>query len=105
MADALGGIGIYIGDGATIRRSLARARDGTLIGHAPVTTQLAWCTAAKVPRAIFTHCGSPIVRGDPRASAATIRKLGREYGIDTRLACDGDRLSISDVDGLKGPRN
>ena len=96
--DALCGVGVYIGDGATMRRSMVRVKGGKLIGHAPITTQLDWCANANVRRAIFTHCGSPIVRGDPRASSATVRRLGRERGIDARLARDGDRLSFPAID-------
>ena len=93
-AAALRGVSIYIGDGATLRRSMVRRRDGSSIGHAPITAQLDWCTKAHVGRAIFTHCGSPIVRGDPRVLAATVAKLGRVHGIDASLACDGDRVLL-----------
>ena len=79
-----------------MRRSMVRMKAGTLIGHAPITAQLDWCAKAHVRRAIFTHCGSPIVRGDPRALSATIQELGRERGIDTCLASDGDRLRITE---------
>jgi hypothetical protein len=48
-----------------------------------------------VGRAIFTHCGSPIVRADARKPNASIRRLSHEYGVDAQLACDGDRLAIS----------
>jgi phosphoribosyl 1,2-cyclic phosphodiesterase len=102
IAEALGGVGVYIGDGATMRRSMVRVKERTLIGHAPITTQLDWCARAHLHRAIFTHCGSPIVRGDPRALDAIIRSLGRECGIDARLARDGDRLSFPGSDGSKG---
>jgi phosphoribosyl 1,2-cyclic phosphodiesterase len=33
---ALRGVDLYIGDGATVTRSMVRTRDGILIGHAPV---------------------------------------------------------------------
>ncbi len=102
-AEALCGVGVYIGDGATLRHSMVRVKDGRLIGHAPITIQLDWCAKANVRRAIFTHCGSPIVRGDARALSATIRKLGRERGIYARLACDGDRLPFSVIDRRNGP--
>jgi phosphoribosyl 1,2-cyclic phosphodiesterase len=92
---ALHGVGVYIGDGATLRRSMVRMKDGVLIGHAAITTQLDWCTKAHVYRAIFTHCGSPIVRGDARVLSAAVRQLGREHDIDARLACDGDQLCFS----------
>ena len=92
---ALRGVGVYIGDGATFRRSMVRTKDGVSIGHAPIATQLGWCAKAHVRRAIFTHCGSAIVRGDERASAAIVRNLGHEHGIDARLAYDGDRLRFA----------
>jgi hypothetical protein len=98
---ALYGVGVYIGDGATMRRSMVRMKEATLIGHAPITAQLDWCAEAQVHRAIFTHCGSPIVGGDPRVLRAAVRQLGRERGIDARLASDGDRLSFSGIDQRK----
>lgn len=94
-AKTLRGIDVYIGDGATIKRSMVRRRGRTLIGHAPIVAQLGWCKRAGVKRAIFTHCGSQIVRGDARRLDAMVRRLGRDHGIDARLARDGDRLSFS----------
>ena len=72
--DTLAGIDVYIGDGATMRRSLTRARDGTLIGHASIAAQLAWCAAAKLRRAIFTHCGTPTVRAFEKDDVATAKR-------------------------------
>ena len=92
--DTLRRADLYIGDGATIRRSMVRKTNKTSIGHAPITVQLGWCAKAKVPHAIFTHCGSPIVRGDARALNASVQQLGYDHGIDARLACDGDRLTF-----------
>ena len=73
--EALRGIGVYIGDGATLRRTMVRIKNGVLIGHAPIATQLGWCAKAHVHKAIFTHCGSPIVRGmrarSPRSSVTS----------------------------------
>lgn len=86
---ALRGIELYIGDGATMRRSMVREKSGVPIGHAPITRQLVWCEKAAVRRAIFTHCGSAIVRGDPRQVEGTVRQLGRERGVDARIAYDG----------------
>jgi phosphoribosyl 1,2-cyclic phosphodiesterase len=93
-SDALGGADLYIGDGATVRRPMVRARNGSLIGHAAMTAQLTWCEQADVRRVIFTHCGSAIVRGDGRRMGAMVRRLGRERGIAASLACDGDRLVL-----------
>ena len=88
----LHGIEVYVGDGATIKRSMVRRRGKVLIGHAAITTQLDWCKKAGVEQAVFTHCGSQIVRGDARRLDALIRGLGRDYGIVARLAHDGARL-------------
>jgi phosphoribosyl 1,2-cyclic phosphodiesterase len=93
-ADALRRIDIYIGDGATVRRSMVRRKADTLVGHAPIVRQLAWCAKARVRRAIFTHCGSPIVRAPPRSMGALISRLGQEQGIEARVARDGDRFSL-----------
>jgi phosphoribosyl 1,2-cyclic phosphodiesterase len=94
-AAALHGIGIYIGDGATLRPSMVRRRARESIGHAPIVAQLDWCANAGVKRAIFTHCGSAIVRGDARQLNALLDRLGRERGIKVQLASDGDRLILS----------
>jgi phosphoribosyl 1,2-cyclic phosphodiesterase len=94
ISAALGGVDIYIGDGATMRRSMVREKNGNLIGHAPITAQLGWCEKAGVRRAIFTHCGSPIVRGDSRQVERTVRQLGLERGVDARVAYDGLTLAI-----------
>ena len=88
------GTDLYIGDGATIVRSMVRVRDHVLIGHAPVTAQLDWCAAEGVRRAIFTHCGSGIVKGDTRRITARIRALGRERGVAASVAYDGLKVSL-----------
>ena len=93
-ANALRGVALYVGDGATVTRSMVRKRDHQLIGHAPVVAQLRWCATAGVSRAIFTHCGSGIVRSDPRAIAAKVRRLGEEQGVTATLARDGMVLSL-----------
>jgi phosphoribosyl 1,2-cyclic phosphodiesterase len=89
---ALSRVAFYIGDGATVTRSMVRERDHTLTGHAPIATQLKWCGEEKVPRAIFTHCGSGIVRSDGRKIAAQVRRLGAAEGIEARVAHDGLKL-------------
>ena len=95
VARALRGADVYIGDGATVNRSMVREKNGSLIGHAPITRQLVWCKKARVRFAIFTHCGSPIVRGDPRQVEAIVRRLGLEQGIEARVAYDGLTLPIN----------
>lgn len=94
-APALRGVQLYIGDGASIARPLVRRSQGTLIGHAPIRTQLGWCEKERVPRAIFTHCGTEIVAGDGRRLSALVRRLGREHGVDAAIAHDGYRLYLA----------
>jgi phosphoribosyl 1,2-cyclic phosphodiesterase len=94
LKQALGGVALYVGDGATVVRSMVRAKDHSLIGHAPITAQLDWCQAEGVARVIFTHCGSGIVKGDARPIAARIKALGEQCGIDASVAYDGLTLSI-----------
>jgi phosphoribosyl 1,2-cyclic phosphodiesterase len=87
-------IELYIGDGATVRRSMVRRKDGTLVGHAPITAQLDWCEEARVRRAIFTHCGSPIVRGNAMEIDTIVRHIGAERGIAAQIAVDHLQLSL-----------
>ena len=87
--DALNGADVYIGDGATMARSMVRRRDDALIGHAPVRTQLTWCEKEGVARAIITHCGSQIVEGDERTLGARLREWARERNVEAEFAHDG----------------
>jgi phosphoribosyl 1,2-cyclic phosphodiesterase len=93
-AAALAGVKLYIGDGATIRRSMVRKIDGALIGHTPVRTQLTWCQREGVRRAIITHCGSEIVEGDERTLGAEIRHLAKKRGVEAQIAYDGLKLVL-----------
>ena len=45
-------------------------------------------------RAIFTHCGSPIVRTGAAQTDMLIRQLGLEHGMDARIAYDGLQLQV-----------
>ncbi|PYJ70739.1 MAG: hypothetical protein DME76_04440 [Verrucomicrobia bacterium] len=91
---ALKGVQIYIGDGATLTRSFIRRRGETLIGHAPVRTQLTWCEKEGVPKAIITHCGLEILSGDERKLSAKLRVMAAERGIEARIAYDGMELTL-----------
>jgi phosphoribosyl 1,2-cyclic phosphodiesterase len=95
QAAALRGIALYIGDGATVARSMVRTRDHRLTGHAPIAAQLAWCGKEGVARAIFTHCGSGIVGGDERRIGARVRRLGAAHGVEASIAHDGMTLDLS----------
>ena len=94
LEQVLSGVSVYIGDGATVRRSLIRQRAGALIGHAPITVQLQWCKQENVPRAFFTHCGSQIVNAGPKATAEEIRTLGHRLSIDAQIAHDGLEIAL-----------
>ncbi len=92
--EALRGIIVYVGDGATITRPLVRRRGKRLFGHAPITTQLAWCRSERVPRAIITHCGTQIVTRDSRLLKETLTKFSHTYGLRIDIAKDGMELVL-----------
>jgi phosphoribosyl 1,2-cyclic phosphodiesterase len=91
---ALNGVRLYIGDGATLTRSMVRRRGDVLIGHTPISTQLGWCRQEGVPRAVFTHCGSEIIRDETGAVAGQLRSLARERGVAAEIARDGMALVV-----------
>jgi hypothetical protein len=64
------------------------------IGHATIRTQLQWCAAAGIETAVFTHCGSGIVRSDPRDVALRVATVGRQHGVSARIARDGLRMRV-----------
>lgn len=89
-AEAFEGIRCYIGDGASLDQSLVRKdKDGNLVGHTPVRTQLTWCQKEGVPEMIVTHCGEQIVGGDERTLGARLREYARERGVSAGIAHDG----------------
>jgi phosphoribosyl 1,2-cyclic phosphodiesterase len=92
---ALAGVRLYIGDGAAISKPILRQHDGALTGHASITAQLDWCRKQRVTRAIFTHCGSGIVRAPHRASVERVAALGRTRDIDAAIASDGEQIDLS----------
>ena len=94
QAQALHGLQLYVGDGASITGSILRKRDETLIGHASIRTQLKWCQEEGVLRAIVSHCGSEIVRGKQRTVADKVLILGLQTGVDARIAQDGLRITL-----------
>lgn len=92
--EALSGIGLFIGDGASLTHPLVRRSRGRIFGHTTVRAQLGWCRETGVRRAIFTHCGKEIVEGERRAMADKVRKLGRERGVEAGIAFDGLSLRV-----------
>ena len=91
---ALKGVQLYIGDGASITRPIIRRTDDQPFGHTTIRAQLGWCQKEKVPRAIFTHCGSQIVAGDERVLGAKVRALGKERDVDASIAYDGMEIML-----------
>ena len=93
-AAALAGVRLYIGDGATMVRSMVRRRDEGLFGHTPMRTQLTWCEKEGVPRAVFTHCGTAIISGDEDEQTARLAALAEERGVTAAIAHDGMELTL-----------
>lgn len=91
---ALSGCKCYVGDGATIVRSMVRKPSGELIGHTPIRTQLTWCQKEGVPLAVFTHLGSEIVKAGDDKAMDKIRPLAEERGVEARLAHDGMEMVL-----------
>jgi hypothetical protein len=75
---ALAEIDLCVGDGAAIMRSIVRQRNGVRIGHASVRAEFSGAASEEVERAIFSHCGSEIVRRDEVAASARVRELGEK---------------------------
>lgn len=86
---ALNEVELFIGDGATLTKSMVRRHDDQLFGHTTVRAQIGWCQQAGIPRALFTHCGSEIVEGDERSLGPKVQEMGRERGVDAAIAHDG----------------
>ena len=91
---ALRGVDLYIGDGASIDRPILRRRGRAWVGHCSIGTQLLWCSVARVGRAIFTHCGSGIVRDKGHGAERLVRQMGTRVAVATRLAHDGLRVVL-----------
>ncbi len=75
-------------------RPLVRRHGSELSGHTTVRAQLGWCQEASVKQAIFTHCGSQIVKNDERAMNLKLRAMARERGVNARLAYDGLEIVV-----------
>jgi phosphoribosyl 1,2-cyclic phosphodiesterase len=91
---ALTGVDYYLGDGATLIRSMVRRHNGVPFGHTPIIEQLKWCAQFRIPRLIITHCGSGLVKADPAKLQRRLDDLSREYGLDITLAYDGMTLRL-----------
>jgi len=92
---ALKGVKFYIGDGATLKRSMIRKnkQTGEIFGHASVFQQLGWCVRKNVPEMIITHCGSQIVKREKKAQKI-IEQWSKDKGIKTYIATDGYKIIL-----------
>jgi phosphoribosyl 1,2-cyclic phosphodiesterase len=95
IEEALHGVRLFIGDGASMERGLVRRQGERIFGHAAVKTQLGWCAKHGVPEAVFTHCGTEVVGGDSRELSRKLRAWGRERRVACRFAYDGLRIELS----------
>lgn len=93
-AEVLGGIDLYIGDGARLEHPIVRGKGARPAGHASIREQLSWCAGAKVSRAIFTHCGTPIINSDETSIRAALQALAHPFAIDASLAFDGEEIIL-----------
>lgn len=80
---------LYIGDGATIKRSLVRKKDGKIFGHASINTQLTWCQKSGIKNAVFTHFGKELVEKTLILQRNILKELGIKKGIKVIVAYDG----------------
>jgi phosphoribosyl 1,2-cyclic phosphodiesterase len=87
--EALRGVDLYIGDGAHFTRSIMRKHGNYKMGHASIAQQVAWCADAGITKALFTHCGSQLVRMSWQEIERTSAQLSAVYGVDVRIAYDG----------------
>lgn len=93
--EALAGIDLYIGDGATIYRNMVRKSKttGELFGHATIRQQLTWCEKTHVSKMIITHLGSDIVRNEKKA-LKIIQKLAGERKVVAEIAHDNQKVIL-----------
>jgi ribonuclease BN (tRNA processing enzyme) len=87
--EALAGCRLYIGDGATVERSMVRREGERLYGHTPVRTQLTWCRKEGVAKMIVTHCGSDIVTREDEGVLEVIGEFARQRDVEVEVAWDG----------------
>lgn len=90
---ALSGVQIYIGDGASYCQSLLRIEDGMLYGHAPLPDQLRWCAQQRIPRMLVSHCGEEIIADEHRI-AHQLQSRASKSGITASIAHDGMILHL-----------
>lgn len=95
-SQALKNVQVYIGDGATLSRPIIRKEKQThqLIGHTTIRDQLVWCKTEGIRSAVFTHCGSGIVKGDADSIRERLRQWAERYNLTIEIAYDGMELIV-----------
>lgn len=93
LHQALTGVRIYIGDGASYRQSLLRREGDMLYGHAPLRDQLRWCAEKNVPHMLVSHCGEEIIADEDRV-IHQLHSNARKLGIKASIAHDGMILKL-----------
>lgn len=93
QAQALRDVDLYIGDGAHITRSIIRLHGDYRMGHASIAEQLRWCADAQIPHAIFTHCGSQLLRLGKMATEQ-VAAIAAQYAIKASVAHDGMEFTL-----------
>lgn len=92
-AAVLTGVDLYIGDGASLTRSIVRRHGTERFGHTSIRTQLDWCAAFGIRRAVFTHCGKGVIELDVRELRQRIGILA-EGRVEASVAEDGMELRL-----------
>jgi len=87
------GVDIYIGDGATLKKSKVRKPGDTIISRVPIQTKLTWCKKTGVDRAIFTHLGSKIVEGDQEEIIEKIYSMAEKRNLEKVIIAE-DKMSV-----------
>jgi len=90
--EALKNFEVYFGDGATVKHSMVRKLEETIIGPVAIQTQLTRCQKTNIDHAIFTHLGSQIVDGDEHQIKETINTMAEEMNIEEGLLAKDDKM-------------
>lgn len=90
----LSGVDMYIGDGASIYRSMIRKKGDALFGHASIVRQLGWCNKSGVKHALFTHCGTQIISTDGRSIRAICSALSKSTGVQVTIVHDNQQIVV-----------
>ena len=93
---------VYIGDMSSYKEGglIRRSKDGTIIGHCDIRTQLAWCRDAGVKYVIFTHLGTDCIEKGDKELKAYIKPLEDKYKVKVFIARDGDEFSLEELERM-----